>query len=331
MLKPIRQFSAIMLWWVCYIPLNAFILSVFLKQVLTAGKNSMGQTKAEPDDSEMIKNWADSNLSDKTKIKDDEGFGTRFERHMMSKLLLDLAKEYGLKSVLESPADGVTGIPGANSLPLAGIVEKPVALTNPSEMLLESAIATWSARELRDKVQTFPAAVARLPFESGAYDLVWSFCMLERLKDASSYLDEAARVSGKTVLMVTLNYSNHGTWLHRVYHRVLGLGWDHGRFGMMTLSGIKRSFQRSNLEIVAWGAVDVPPTWDTWDMPLGADISRVMALFGKKWEWKASSPGAEKGFLLSLFEWMEDNLPVWFKLQNPHLLFVGGRQSRNEK
>lgn len=323
MARVLKHTVAVLLWWACYVPLNAFIFLVFLRLILTSKTKASVNTATAENDDAMIKAWVDANLNDGAGVNDDEGFGTRFERHMMAKLLLDLASRYGLKNVLEAPADGVTGIPGANSLPLAGVVDKPVALSNPSERLLKSAAGTWKARGLGNKVAIFPSPVNRLPMENSSYDLVWSFCMLERLREPAAYLAEASRVAGKTVLMVTLNRRNHGTWLHRIYHRVLGLEWDHGAFDMMTLTGIKKTFTKAGIEVIASGAVDVPPTWDTWDMPLGADISMITGLFGKKWEWKASSNN-EKGFLLSLFEWIEDNLPLWFKLRNAHHLYVLG-------
>ncbi|MDQ7798731.1 MAG: methyltransferase domain-containing protein [Candidatus Edwardsbacteria bacterium] len=262
-------------------------------------------------------------------VSEDEGFGTKFERHMMGKLLQGVAYKYDLCSVLESPADGVTGIPGANSLPLSGIVTKPVGLTNPSDLLLMYARETWAKRGLSDRMQTTQASVDKLPYDSGSFDLAWSFCMLERFRDPVSYLREISRVSNRLVLMVTLNHDNHGTWLHKIYHNATGLEWDHGDFDMMALPGIRRSFERSGIEVIATGAVDVPPTWDTWDMPLGGEISKIAGLFGRKWEWKAAPAKSRKGFLLSLFEWIEDNLPVWFKVLNAHHLYVLGRVGNN--
>ncbi len=331
MLKFIRQTGAVILWWLCYLPLNGLIFLIFSKHIIGAGKKQPDQSPLQMNDSDKIKAWADSHLNEKSGIPDDEGFGTRFERHMMAKLLLGLAGRFDLHSVLESPADGVTGIPGANSLPLAAVVYKPVVLTNPSERLLIVAGDTWAKRGLTNNVQTIPAPVSNLPFKSGSYDLVWSFCMLERFDDPIAYLKETARVSGRLVLMVTLNSGNHGTWLHRIYHQIKGIGWDHGNFGMMTLSGIREAFEKSGIDVISTGAVDVPPTWDTWDMPLGGEISKITILFGKKWEWKSASDNPQKGFLLSLFEWMEDNLPLWFKIQNAHHLYILGRPIQNDK
>ena len=49
----------------------------------------------------------------------DEGIGTVYERVVIDDYFRDLQKRCNLKNILENPADGVTGVPGMNSLEFA--------------------------------------------------------------------------------------------------------------------------------------------------------------------------------------------------------------------
>ncbi|MCK4408767.1 MAG: hypothetical protein KAW67_01695, partial [Candidatus Eisenbacteria sp.] len=49
----------------------------------------------------------------------DTGLGTTYERIAVARLLAGLADRYTIGKVLEGPTDGITGISGLNSIPLA--------------------------------------------------------------------------------------------------------------------------------------------------------------------------------------------------------------------
>jgi SAM-dependent methyltransferase len=327
MFRILKSLAAIVVWWLCYLPLNALIFTIFLKHLLKGRQEGDSGSLAYDSDDQRIAAWAERNLAASLDKKGDEGFGTRFERHMMAKLLQDLVQRHDITSVLESPADGVTGVPGANSLPLADMVKKPVALANPSQALLDSARQTWESRKLGTKASFHRAGIATLPFSGGEYDLGWSFCMLERLDDPAAYIRETARVSGRAVVFVTLNRSNHGTWFHQAYHKARGMEWDHGRLELMDFSGLSGALKEAGLKVSEQGTVDVPPTWDTWDMPL--EIGKITGMFGRKWEWKMDQDAGSKGLMLGLFEWLEDNLPDWFKARHAHHLYVVARTANS--
>jgi hypothetical protein len=52
-------------------------------------------------------------------VTKDTGLGTTYERVAVAQLLEDLGRRYTIGSVLEGPTDGITGIRGLNSVPLA--------------------------------------------------------------------------------------------------------------------------------------------------------------------------------------------------------------------
>jgi hypothetical protein len=325
MLKIVKNITALFIWWLFYIPLNIFILAVFIRQIME-GKADTGPSTVHDNDDQRIIALVEKNLGSYRDVNANEGFGTQYERLMVDDLLKNTCLKYGLRSVLESPADGITGVPGANSLCLAGMAEKPVALSNPSALLLERAGDTWKQMGLAGKMEACQCPVAKLKYQDRSYDLVWSFCMLEQMKDPGSYLSELFRVSANTVMMITVN-DNSGVWLHRQWHRGRNIPWDHGNEALMNPAGIKEAFGRAGLKVVETGGVDVPPTLDTSDMSLTADLRRIAGLFGRKWDWNLKGEKQRPGAVLHLFRWLEHNLPRWFKIRHAHHIYVVGMRN----
>ncbi|HAD81934.1 MAG: hypothetical protein A2509_06485 [Candidatus Edwardsbacteria bacterium RIFOXYD12_FULL_50_11] len=320
----LRQSAAIVLWMLLNIPLNIFVLFVFIRQVLSGRKPAIAEPVPEESDA-RIRLFVENNLKYMAPRQGDEGLGTKYERMMVDGLLCRLASQYGIKSALESPADGITGIPGANSLALADGLSRPMDLTNPSRLLLTEARATWRGRGLGHKVRLSQCGVAALPFPDRSRQLCWSFCMLEKMKDPVLYLKELSRVSSNIVLMVTINNNNMGNAWHRWYHAIRKAPWDHGNIAMTQKAGIIKAFTEAGLQVLEAGAVDVPPSMDTQDMPLKDDIDRVVRLFGKRWEWGLNNKVENKSGLLDCFCWLEANLPSWFKNLNAHHIYVVGK------
>ena len=322
MLKIVKNITALFIWWLCYIPLNIFIIAVFFRQIME-DKTDAGPAPVYENDEQRIIALVEKNLGSYRNITVNEGFGTQYERMMVNDLLKEICLKYGLKSVLESPADGITGIPGANSLCLAELADKPVALSNPSALLLERAGDTWKQMGLAGKMEARQCAVAKLKYPDRSYDLVWSFCMLEQMKEPEAYLKELSRVSAKVVMMLTVN-DNSGVWLHRQWHKCKNIHWDHGNDILMTPAGIEEAFMQAGLKVVETGGVDVPPTLDTSDMSLTADLRRIAGIFGKKWDWSLKGEKQRPGAILHLFSWLEYNLPLWFKIRQAHHIYVVG-------
>jgi hypothetical protein len=322
-----KTLAAMVLWSVAFVPLNLFVLAVFLRQALSA-KPSGRAEKITGNDDELIRGFVEKNLCYMKERSHDEGLGTRYERMMVDRLLYHLALKHGVKSVLESPADGITGVPGANSLVLADYLKCRVALSNPSQELLKQALDTWRRHGLAALVSPVNSPVASLPFANGHFDLAWSFCMLEKLSRPVEYLRELSRMSPGLVLIVVINQSNLGNALHHWYHRIMKAEWDHGHAELTNLRGLVEAFEMAGLEVLETGAVDVPPSIDTQDMPLKDDIQRVASLFGRSWEWRLEGSSAGRSGLLEYFRWLEDNLPDWFKRVNAHHVYVLGRVRR---
>lgn len=242
----------------------------------------------------------------------DEGLGTVYERLVMGRYLHELAAREGLSRILEHPADGVTGVIGCNSLPLAEN-GRQVLLANPVPEALGAARAHWGASRV-EPAGLIAADVDRFPFADNSFDLVWNFCIFERFARPDVLVAEMARVSRRYVLVMTQNLWNLGTGLHALYHLVRGQPWDHGRPSQMTVRAVVHAFRDLGLRLVERGPIDTPPWVDTWDMPMRGYLQQLLRLAGRKWDWQTPVEGDTGGGpgdsrLVRTLIWIEDHLP----------------------
>lgn len=291
----------------------------------------------------------------------DEGIGTVYERVVIDDYFRDLQKRCNLKNILENPADGVTGVPGMNSLEFARN-GATVTLSNPSDKMLDGARAVWVNQGLVDQATFVKCPVDQLPFEDDTFDMVWNYCMFERFKDPSTLVAEMKRVSNRYVLIMTQNVYNWGTMFHKVYHNIGNLEWDHGYDEQMTFPAIRKALRGQGMHLLEEGTVDIPPWLDTWDMPLRGVLKQLLGSVGMKWEWKISSPsngssnghghganghshahahahahaangnghaaGAGSGTrksslpMVNVVRDIEHNLPTWFRKYQAHHLYI---------
>lgn len=257
----------------------------------------------------------------------DEGIGTVYERIVIDEYLTSLQKRFNINTVLESPADGVTGVPGINSLIFAAN-GADVTLSNPSNLMLDNAKIVWRMKNLMPRATFVKSEIDKLPFKDKTFDLVWNYCMFERFQEPEALVFEMKRVSNKYVMVMTQNTWNLGTFVHYVYHKLAKLEWDHGNVNQMKIKSIKKALDKCGLVQVEQGTIDTPPWLDTWDMPLRGELKSILGAFGKKWEWKTKSGEKESpakkgnGTLVNLCIWVEKNLPDWFSYSQTHHLYI---------
>jgi SAM-dependent methyltransferase len=286
-----------------------------------------------PVERQLLKNFVARNTA-LAPLDLDEGIGTVYERRLIDAYLLRLMRQYGLQSILETPADGVTGVPGINSLEFARHGAR-VTLANPVPAMLEKAAQVWQRQGLHDLAEFHHAECDALPFPDDAFDLVWNFCMFERFDPPDIVLGEMARVARGYVMIMNQNYRNWGTPVHKLYHNLANLEWDHGYVPLMSQEAIVAAMERVGLKVLEVGTIDTPPWMDTWDMPLRGALKGVLGRLGMTWEWKsqqkplaenkASGTGQEQ--MLKLFEWVEHNLPEWFARSQTHHYYVLGQKA----
>jgi len=276
----------------------------------------------------------------------DEGIGTVYERIVLDEYFRGLLNRYDIKTVLEHPADGVTGVPGINSLEFARHSSCKVTLTNPSELMLDGARVVWEREKLLDNVEFVKCEIDELPFSDNSFDLSWNFCIFEKFSNPNILVAELKRVSKKYVMVLTQNKYNLGTIVHFLYHKFNSLEWDHGFTNLMTMKSILKVMKDNDLEVLEKGSIDTPPWLDTWDMPLRGELKKLLGKFGIKWQWETKTKEAytdvvqststntatskikkDKGSkLINFCIWIEKNLPQWFAYFQTHHLYVLARK-----
>ncbi|MFH0818721.1 MAG: class I SAM-dependent methyltransferase [Patescibacteria group bacterium] len=290
--------------------------------------------KVPPAEKEMLLRFIERNVINGPDPKEpDEGIGTVYERIVIDEYFRLIQDKYQIKTVLENPADGVTGVPGINSLEFARHRQAKVTLCNPSQLMIDGAKVVWEKEKLMHLVEFIKCEIDKLPFADNTFDLAWNYCMFERFADPNVIVNELKRVSNKYVMVMTQNRHNLGTLVHWAYHKYHKLEWDHGSAKQMTFKAILKSFKENDLEVLETGTIDTPPWLDTWDMPLRGELKSLLGKIGMKWEWKndgqetaPTEKSSKKSGLIKFSVWIEKNLPNWFARSQTHHYYVLARK-----
>lgn len=186
-----------------------------------------------------------------------EGFGSAYERYAVGRLTERLVRDLGVRSVAEWPANGVLGVPGLKSLPLA-LLGCSVTLVSPSAELLEGARTVWRS------VGAEPELVVASPEDEStasdrSFDLVWSFCAFEHARDPDKLARAMVRAARGHVLVFVQNSWMPGVHMHRLQHALDRRSWDHGAISSMRAEAVAARLRAAGAEIVALGGCDLPP------------------------------------------------------------------------
>jgi hypothetical protein len=133
----------------------------------------------------------------------DEGLGTTYERFVLHGFFERMRKEYSIRSVLEAPSFGMTGISGINSLWWAtqGI---PVTVMDHNPGRLMCIEKVWKELHLQGR-WVFSEDYDSVPFEKETFDLSWNFSALSPIQDIDGFLGEFTRVTRKVIFICIPN------------------------------------------------------------------------------------------------------------------------------
>ena len=199
----------------------------------------------------------------------DIGLGTTYERFALNAWLAQLADRYPLRTVLEGPGDGITGIPGLNSLPFGRRgIEVVVVLEGGTAV--ELARRGWRSQGCVGRVQFLCATDGRFPCAANRFDLVWNFNRLPFF-DPQALIAEMARVSRRYVLLFVPSQRNYGFLARRLHHRLTGKPWPYGNTDVMELGKVVGLLSELGLQVLETVLLDAP--W--W--PDIIDISEFVA------------------------------------------------------
>lgn len=195
-----------------------------------------------------------------------EGYGSAYERYAIGRLTESLVSELDVTSVAEWPANGVLGVPGLKSMPLA-LAGCDVTLLNPSRELLDGAARVWRAAAAPE-----PACIIADPEDPpddlrARFDLVWSFCAFEHARSPERLARAMVRASRRYVLVFVQNAWMPGVHVHRLHHLLQGRPWDHGAPRIMRAEAVARELERAGARVLSQGGADLPP-WPDIDVRL---------------------------------------------------------------
>ncbi len=182
-----------------------------------------------------------------------EGLGTTYERFVLHRYFKQMQEEFKIKSVLEAPSFGMTGVSGINSLWWAaqGIIPTVV---DDNEQRIGLTRQVWDSIPLSVDLK-FQKDWTELPFEKNAFDLSWNFASLWFIEDAVSFAKALDRVTKKVIFICVPNIHGIGYKLRRKYNVVpaeLYLENIHPK-------NIKRLFNDLGWQTEKSGYLDIPP------------------------------------------------------------------------
>ncbi|HOH47093.1 MAG TPA: hypothetical protein PLX59_04580 [Candidatus Cloacimonadota bacterium] len=138
----------------------------------------------------------------------DEGLGSSYERIILNGLLADVISEHGIKSILETPSFGFTGLSGIN-LVQAALDGVSITLEDDDAHRLEQIRALWQDLNLPLKSKLNPG-FRHLDYPGKSFDMAFNFSALWFVENLRGFLEELARVSSKLIFISVPNRSGIG-------------------------------------------------------------------------------------------------------------------------
>lgn len=246
----------------------------------------------------------------------DEGLGGAYERIAYTDIIIRLAKQYGIKSILELNATYIAGIPAFNSCLLAEAGFEVTVLVKPRDW--DDAHEVWNMTGLRDRVNLVKHTNdGSVNMPNHSFDLVWNHLAFEQYGDPALLVMEMKRISKIMVLNLTLSPYNYGYMLHKIAHKIRKEEWDHGKAENCTIAKMKAVHKFNGLSVVESGACDCPPWMDTVNEVLGNSMTYADTMpkeIREQWVWCSANPQCSQHPLVKLFLSWERAMPNWFKI-----------------
>jgi hypothetical protein len=263
--------------------------------------------------------------------KEVEVFGVTYDRYVLLQMHKIMAKELGLKRVIEMPSHGAKAAGSLYSIGF-GLSKCHVTLVNPEMEMLYG----WKDLGIEDRLETVSEdSVYQTGFSDNQFDMAWNFVTWTELDDPTKYLQEMKRISKQYVFLVTCNNFQPGYPWHRFLHKIFGFPWTHGQVKYNHLTKVRRLFRDAGLKIVEYGAIDTPG----WPDPSGPRDVRLHRRYGissnevltRRPEWRVPildyvRNGEYPGWMRYLGRWDVAFRRGVFKLPLSHLFYVLGKR-----
>lgn len=238
----------------------------------------------------------------------DTGLGTSYERLALYGQLDRLVEELEIRTSLEGPIDGMTGVNGINSIALARQgIQATVVL--PQVDLIHYARRFYESESCLQNVHFICSR--HLPLRAH-YDLVWNFNGLPQAPDYRAVLDEMAERSRRYLLVFVSNTFNYGFCVHRLHHKVEREPWSHGNIEIMNTGIIGNLLKERGFHPIRKLFVDVP-WWPDIDSPI-EEVASTFFPFLKRF--------LKKSRRLEIYKYNHSNLPYFHSTRREALLKI---------
>jgi hypothetical protein len=194
-----------------------------------------------------------------------EGYGSVYGRYVRNRLCQRLVAAYQIRSVLEAPcnAEAYFVSPGTQSAVFAEAGCAVTLLHHDAEVVRKTR-AFWEELGYQTPV-LHQADLSRLPFDDGAFDLVWNFDSIPLLADPAGFIAEMARVARRMVMIILPNPWNIGYPLHLLLNRLHRRKSLWGAREWMDARRARAALRAAGMEPLEAGLVDMPP-WPGFDV-----------------------------------------------------------------
>ncbi len=147
----------------------------------------------------------------------DEGLGTTYERFILHRYFERIKEIYSVKSMIEVPSFGMTGLSGINSLWWAKNGVTPTIVdTNGQRIRMAEGI--WKELRLNVRFQLVEK-YEELPFKDKSFDMGWNFAGLWFVSDIEWFLKELSRLVKNVLFICVPNQSGLGYRLRELFNR----------------------------------------------------------------------------------------------------------------
>ncbi len=137
-----------------------------------------------------------------------EGLGSSYERIVLNALLRKVVDKYEVKTILESPSFGFTGVSGINLMALTDF-EAAITLEDNNERRLALIKELWDSQQ-RPLKPVFNPDFRQLDYPDNSFDMSFSFSALWFVPDLRVFLSELARVTNKVIFLSVPNRDGLG-------------------------------------------------------------------------------------------------------------------------
>jgi hypothetical protein len=199
----------------------------------------------------------------------DEGLGSSYERIIIHERIMNIITKYNIKSLLEAPSFGFTGMSGINSMGFAkaGV---DVTLIDHDEERLSLINQVWQEANIPLK-SLYTNNYSSLKLADKSMDMAWNFSALWFTNDLTSFLTELDRITNKIIVLAVPNRCGLG-YLSQKY-----LGKED-----LNKYLIEDNIKHKNFNVImkdlGWKQV----YWDYFDCPPWPDIGMAKEDFLKK-------------------------------------------------